>query len=104
MDLLITFISGIFCTLAIIRSGVFKPASITVTTRLISEDAPILLSCKINCTGVTPIQEIEYAEDLDLDELEEHLAELDMARDVLQDYIEDIQYGDDEDEDDESFY
>ena len=102
MDLLITFISGIFCTLLILRSGVLKPTSVTMSTRLISEDAPILLACKINCTGITPIQEIEYAEDLDLDELEEHLAELDIAREVLKEYIEEIKY--DEDEDDDSFY
>lgn len=104
MDFLITFICGIFCTLAIIRSGVFKPASVKVTTILIDEEAPILVSCKVTCTGVTPVHEIEYAEDLDLDELEEHLAELNIARAVLETYIEEIQYGEDDEDDDESFY
>ena len=92
MSCLIAFLGGVVGTLLVIR-GLFKSTSCMITTRLLSKDAPVLLSCSVACEGTTPDQKVEYANELDLDTLEEHLEELNVARDVLQDYIDDIKYG-----------
>lgn len=97
MEYVAVFLLGVATTIFFSRRGLLKLSSVTITTRLVSREAPILLSCVVKSVGAHVEREEEYAEDLDLGELYEQLLELDIAREDLQDYIDDY-FDDDDDE------